>query len=143
MPGTIRWSDVVRAAAFVGAAALVVIGLRFLLWPVPAAWFFGMALAPASFEYHYAIALRDLWLGALLLVPAWRGDMRSIALWFGLAAPVCFGDAWIAASASGRAGPVAFHVASGLAASLVAALAWQQARRRDGVSPAARPGRRG
>lgn len=122
----ITYRNVVRVAAFIGAAALIVIGIRFLLWPAAAASFFGMGFAPATYEYHYAIALRDLWLGLLLAALAWRQDWWGIAVWFGLATLVCASDSAIAFSASGQVGSVAFHLACAALSAIVAALAWRE-----------------
>lgn len=126
----LRPPDIIKAAAVIGGLALIVIGVRFLIVPGAAAWFFGFGAEPGSHEFHYAIALRDVWLGVLLLALAWGEQWRAIALWFGLAAPVCLGDALIAWTASGRIGSVAFHLASGVASAIIAAIAWREGERR-------------
>jgi hypothetical protein len=53
-----------------------------------------------------------------------------LALWFGLGAIVCFADAWIASTATGRIPQVTFHVGCGIACLALAALNWQLARRK-------------
>lgn len=93
---------------------LCLIGLRFLLDPRTAGFFFGIDKQSPGFAPHSAIALRDLWLGLLLVVFAFLRDWRAVAIWLGLATLVCFGDAAIAATSSGRWWSVAFHVSSGL-----------------------------
>jgi len=115
----------VRIAAFIGAAALVIIGVRFFMWPEAAAWFFGMSAEAAPRGYHHAIGLRDIWLGLLLSVFAWRRMWLAIATWFTLAAGVCLGDAIIAWTSSGQVGSVIFHVVSGALSAVVAIAAWK------------------
>lgn len=117
------------ALSVAGGVALCVIGLRFLVVPEAAASFFGINKQSPGFAPHAAIALRDLWLGTLLIVFALRRDWSGVGFWFGLGSLVCFGDAAIAASSSGRWGSIAFHVVSGLACLAIAAVVWAQARR--------------
>ena len=95
-------------------AVLVLIGVRFLLQPSPAATFFGIDRANPGYALHAAVALRDLWLGLLLVAFAALKDWRAVALWLSLGALVCFGDAMIAAGSSGRWVSVTFHIASGI-----------------------------
>lgn len=117
------------ALSVAGGVALCVIGLRFLVVPEAAATFFGIDKRSPGFAPHAAIALRDLWLGLLLIAFALRHDWSSVGFWFGLGSLVCFGDAAIAASSSGRWGSIAFHAVSGLSCLAIAAVVWAQARR--------------
>lgn len=111
---------------------LSLIGVRFLLQPEPAATFFGIDRRDPGFAPHAAIALRDLWLGVLVIAFAVLRDWRAVALWLALATLVCFGDAGIAATSSGRWVSVAFHSGSGLFCAALAALAWRMAHPRAG-----------
>ena len=104
---------------------LSLIGVRFLLQPEPAATFFGIDRRNPGLAPHAAIALRDLWLGLLIIAFAALKDWRAVALWLGLATLVCFGDAAIAATSSGRWVSVAFHSGSGLFCGVLAAFAWR------------------
>jgi hypothetical protein len=115
---------VVRALALATGLVLALIGLRFLVQPEAAATFFGIDRRAPGFSPHYAIALRDLWLGALLIVFTALKDWRAVALWLGFGAVVCFGDALIAALSSGRRVSVAFHAGSGVFCVGLGAAAW-------------------
>ncbi len=106
---------------------LGLIGVRFLVSPGPAAFFFGIDKNAPGFAPHAAIGLRDLWLGALLVVFAVLRDWRAVALWLGLAMLVCFSDSLIAATSSGRMWSVVFHVASGVFCGVLAWFAWRLA----------------
>ncbi len=115
--------------AIATGVVLSLIGVRFLITPEAAATFFGIDRRNPEFAPHAAIALRDLWLGLLVVVFAILRDWRAVALWLGLATLVCFGDAMIAATSSGRWVSVAFHSASGLFCAALAAAAWRLSRR--------------
>ncbi|MFZ4805734.1 MAG: DUF4267 domain-containing protein [Hyphomicrobiaceae bacterium] len=127
-----RERRVVAILGLLTGAALIVIGVRFFLVPASATKFFGIdpkAMVPAL---HYVIALRDIWLGALAIAFVALGEWRALALWLGCAVAVCFADAWIAATSSGRWVSVAFHIASGIFCAALARASWRAA-------PAARP----
>lgn len=112
MKSSERW---VLAICLLGGALLTIIGIRFFLVPDSAAYTFGVADRPAGQELHYIIGLRDIWLGLLAIGLAALCQWRALALWFGLGTVVCFADAGIAASSSGKLAPVAFHVGAGFA----------------------------
>jgi hypothetical protein len=124
-----RAEKTIVALSVAGGVVLCVIGLRFLIVPEAAASFFGIEKRSPGFAPHAAIALRDLWLGLLLITLALRRDWSGVGFWFGLGTLVCFGDAAIAASSSGRWGSIVFHVISGLACLVIAAFVWSHARR--------------
>lgn len=120
----------IRCLAASTGLVLLLIGMRFLFVPQKAARFFGIAAAAADTapELSYVIGLRDIWLALLVLVLSAIEDWRGLALWLGLGACVCFGDAAIAAYSSGRALSVGFHLASGLYCGVLALACWRQYR---------------
>ena len=127
-----RW---LQGLAIAAGVALAVIGVRFGLVPRSAARFFGIDTPPsAPAHLHYVIALRDIWLGLLLIVFALLRDWRSMALWLAFGAAVCFADAVIVANATAWTGPLLFHVMSGIYCSTLAIMCWGEARR--AASPA-------
>lgn len=118
---------VVRFLSIGAGVLLAVIGVRFLVVPDDAARTFGLAKVIAGSELHYVVGLRDLWLGGLAVAFALLKEWRALALWFGLGTLVCFSDAAIAATSSGRTGPVVFHMVCGVACALLAVLSWRVA----------------
>ncbi len=116
-----RRAERVRLAAAAIGVVLALIGVRFLLWPEAASRFFGIGARPAGAELQYVVALRDLWLGGLAIGLAMLRAWQGLALWLGLGALVCFGDAGIVAAAAGPALAIAFHMVSGV---VCAGLAW-------------------
>lgn len=119
----------VVALAVIGGALLTVIGIRYFLVPEGAARTFGVPGRPAGYELHYIIGLRNVWLGLLAAAFALLREWRALALWFALGTIVCFADAYIAATSTGRLPQVAFHVGCGLACIGLAAGCWRLAQR--------------
>ena len=126
-----RW---LQGLAIAAGVALAVIGVRFGLVPRSAARFFGIDARASPAHLHYVIALRDIWLGLLLIVLALLRDWRSMALWLAFGAAVCFADAVIVANATAWTGSLLFHVMSGIYCATLAIMCWGEARR--AASPA-------
>lgn len=103
-----------RRAGVAAGIVLSLIGLRFLIVPESAAHFFGIDRLVTSHELHAVIGIRDVWLGLLAIVFAWRSDWRALGLWFMLAAGVCVADFVVVLRAGGAVPPLAFHAFSGL-----------------------------
>jgi hypothetical protein len=106
---------------------LAVIGVRYLLVPESAARTFGVPGRPVGHELYYIIGLRNLWLGLLAVALATLRQWRALALWFAMGTVVCFADAAIAASSTGRLPQVAFHIGCGLACAGLAVVLWRVA----------------
>jgi hypothetical protein len=106
-----RW---IVGIGIVGGALLAVIGLRYLLVPKSAALTFGVAVPPTGSELHYIVGLRNVWLGLMAIAFAILREWRALTLWFALGSVVCFADAAIAATSSGKLPQVAFHVGAGV-----------------------------
>lgn len=112
--------------AAIAGAALVLIGIRFLIAPEAATRFFGIGARPANTELQTVVALRDVWLGALALGLVALREWRALGLWFGLGALVCWGDAALVMSAGGKTPAIAFHTLSGFACAAIAAACWRR-----------------
>ena len=122
---TRRDSRIILLAAL-AALALTVIGVRFMLWPDAASRFFGLIGRPNGFQLHTVVGLRDLWLGVLALAFCWLRDWRALAIWLGLGALVCFGDAGIVFGARGKPPAILFHLLSGVFCFVLALLSWRR-----------------
>ena len=119
-----RWALVV---CLLGGSLLIVIGIRYFVLPEQAARTFGVPGRAVGYEFHYIIGLRNVWLGLLAIAFAALREWRALALWFALGTIVCFADAAIAASSTGRLPQVAFHVACGFACVALAIVCWRAA----------------
>jgi hypothetical protein len=124
-----RRTRILLGLSITAGLTLLVIGIRFIAVPQSAARFFGIGEPPAPFDFHYVVALRDIWLALLLISLAVLREWRAVALWLFLGAFVCAGDGWIAAGSSGRLASVLFHLVSGAFCAVLAAACWRQARR--------------
>lgn len=111
-----------------GGVLLTIIGVRYFINPEHAARTFGVPDRPLGHELYYIIGLRNVWLGLLAIAFAALREWRGLALWFGLGAIVCFADAAIVASSTGRLPQIAFHVGCGIACVGLAVGCWRLAR---------------
>jgi hypothetical protein len=118
-----RW---LQGLAIVAGLALTLIGVRFGLVPRSAARFFGVDTPAAPVHLHYVVALRDIWLGLLIIVFAVLCDWRALALWLALGTVVCFADALIVANATAWIWPILFHIASGLYCAALGFACWRE-----------------
>lgn len=123
--GARRTEHWVLAVCALGGALLTVIGIRYYLMPEQAAVTFGVPRRPAGYELYTIIALRNVWLGLLAIGFALLRQWRALALWFAIGTIVCFADAAIAASSTGRLPQIAFHVMCGFACVGLAAATWR------------------
>jgi hypothetical protein len=126
---TDRKQRLIIALCLIGGVLLTVIGVRYFLTPEGAARAFGAPGRPAGYELYYIIGLRNVWLGLLAVAFAVLREWRALVLWFAMGAIVCFADASIAASSTGRLPQVAFHIGCGLACVGLAAGSWRLWRR--------------
>lgn len=121
-----RW---VLSLCLLGGILLTVIGIRYFVLPESAARTFGVPGRAVGNEFHYIIGLRNVWLGLLAMVLSALREWRALALWFSLGTIVCFADAAIAASSTGRLPQVAFHVVCGCACAVLTIVCWRVAGR--------------
>jgi hypothetical protein len=122
-----RW---VLAVCLLGGVLLTVIGIRYFLVPEQAARTFGVPRRPSGYEFHYVIGLRNVWLGLLAVAFSALREWRALALWFALGTIVCFADAAIVASSTGRLPQIAFHMGCGAASIVLAVVCWRAAARK-------------
>jgi hypothetical protein len=113
-----------QGLAIAAGVVLALIGVRFGLVPRSAARFFGIDTPSSPAHLHYVIALRDVWLGLIIVMLALWRDWRGLALWLGLGAIVCFADALIIAHATGWISSILFHVASGIYCAALGIACW-------------------
>jgi hypothetical protein len=119
--GTMHKQRWIIGAGLAGGTLLAVIGIRYLLVPESAAQTFGVPRRPTGHELYYIIGLRNLWLGLLAVGFALLHQWRALGLWFAMGVVVCFADASIAATSTGRMAQVAFHLACGVVCAVLAA----------------------
>jgi len=124
-----RTGRLIVVLGILGGLLLTVIGIRYFLMPEQAARTFGVPGRPAGYELHYIIGLRNVWLGLLAVAFAALREWRALALWFALGTIVCWADAAIAATSTGRLPQIAFHIGCGVACAGLALVCWRVAAR--------------
>lgn len=122
-----RW---VLVFSLLGGLLLTIIGIRYFVVPESAARTFGVPGRPTGNELYYIIGLRNVWLGLLAMALSALREWRALALWFAFGTIVCFADATIAASSTGRLWKIAFHVSCGIVCAGLAAVCWRAAARK-------------
>jgi hypothetical protein len=122
-----RNERLVLIICLLGGVLLTIIGARYFIRPEHAARTFGVPDRPLGHELYYIIGLRNVWLGLLAIAFATLREWRALALWFTLGAVVCFSDALIGVTSTGRWAQTAFHVVCGLACIALASAAWRWA----------------
>lgn len=127
MPSENRTTRLMLIFGILAGILLAAIGIRYFVVPESAARTFGVPGRPAGYELYYIIGLRNVWLGLLAVAFAALREWRALALWFALGTVVCFADAAIAASSTGRMPQIAFHVACGCACVALAIFCWRVA----------------
>lgn len=118
-----RW---LQGLAIAAGLALALIGVRFGFVPRSAARFFGIDAPAEAPHLHYVIALRDIWLGLLIIVFALWRDWRALAMWLAFGAVVCFVDAVVVAFATAWIWSVLFHIASGTYCAALGIACWRE-----------------
>jgi hypothetical protein len=126
---TSRGQRLILALCLVGGVLLTIIGLRYFINPEHAARTFGVPDRPLGHELYYIIGLRNVWLGLLAITFATLREWRALALWFAFGAIVCFADASIAASSTGRWPQVTFHIVCGVGCIGLATATWRKAKK--------------
>jgi hypothetical protein len=118
---------------FVIPAAIVLLGINFLLNPVGASTAFGIPIHdPAAFPFMWTKGIRDIFSGLVMLPFLFRGDRRSIATIYTIAAFIAFGDGLVILRHLGFASPIYMHWGTALYMAIVAAFLH---RRKDSDRP--------
>jgi len=120
------WLAIISMA---GGLLLAFFGVRYLLLPELSAVTFGVPRRPAGHELYYIVGLRNVWLGLLAVALATLRQWRALALWFAIGTIVCFADAAIVATSTGKLPQVAFHIGGGIAFAVLAVTLWRVAAR--------------
>jgi Domain of unknown function (DUF4267) len=126
---TRRKLGLLAIVSMAGGLLLAFIGIRYLVLPELAAVTFGVPRRPSGNELYYIIGLRNLWLGLLAVAFATFRQWRALAIWFAMGTIVCFADATIAASSTGKLPQIVFHITCGVASAVLAVTLWRVAAR--------------
>jgi hypothetical protein len=102
-------------------AAIIVIGLNFILNPVGASTGFGIPIHdPAAFPFMWVKGIRDIFSGVVVLSFLWMGNRRTIAILYAMAIFIPLGDGLVILSHLGFAPPIYIHWGTALYMAIVA-----------------------
>ena len=119
---TLRKTSLLLWCTFVIPAAIIGIGINFILNPVGASTAYGIPMHdPAAFPFMWIKGIRDIFSGLVVLTFLWRGDRRTTAILFALAILIPIGDGLVILSHLGFAPSVYIHWGTALYMAIVAA----------------------
>jgi len=103
-------------------AAIIGIGINFIINPVGASTAFGIPIHdPAAFPFMWIKGIRDIFSGLVVLPFLWRGDRRTTAIVFAIAIFIPIGDGLVILADLGFAPPLYIHWGTALYMTIVAA----------------------
>jgi hypothetical protein len=103
-------------------AAIIGIGINFILNPVGASTAFGIPIHdPAAFPFMWVKGIRDIFSGLVVLTFLFKGDRRTTAILFSLAIFIPVGDGLVIVRHLGFAPPIYTHWGTALYMAVVAA----------------------
>jgi hypothetical protein len=103
-------------------AAIIGLGINFILNPVGASTGFGIPIHdPAAFPFMWVKGIRDIFSGLVVLTFLFKGDRRTTAILFALAIFIPVGDGFVILRHLGFAPPIFIHWGTALYMLIVAA----------------------
>jgi hypothetical protein len=116
-------------------AAIIAIGINFILNPVGASAGFGIPIHdPAAFPFMWIKGIRDIFSGLVVLPFLWKGDRRTTASLFAISIVVPFGDGLVILRHLGFATPIYIHWGTALYMMIVAAFLFRTQSTMEGLS---------
>jgi hypothetical protein len=103
-------------------AAIIAIGINFILNPTGASTGYGISIHdPAAFPFMWIKGIRDIFAGLVILPFLFSGDRRTTAIIFAISIFVPFGDGLVILRHLGFAPPIYIHWGTALYMIIVAA----------------------
>lgn len=122
-PSTLRKNSPLFWCALVVPAAIIAIGINFILNPVGASTAYGIPIHdPAAFPFMWTKGIRDIFSGLVILPFLLRGDRRATATLYAIAIFIPFSDGLVILAHLGFAPPIYIHWGTALYMTIVAAL---------------------
>jgi Domain of unknown function (DUF4267) len=102
-------------------AAIIAIGINFVLNPVGASIGYGIPIHdPAAFPFMWIKGIRDIFSGLAILPFLWRGERRATAILFTISIFIPFSDGLVILRHLGFAPPLFIHWGTALYMMIVA-----------------------
>ena len=125
----LRRSSLLFWCTFVVPAAIIPIGINFILNPVGASTAYGIPIHdPTAFPFMWIKGIRDIFAGLVVLRFLWRGDSRTTATLFAISIFIPFCDGLVILRHLGFAPPIYIHWGTALYMIIVAAFLFRRQR---------------
>ena len=119
---TLRRNSLLFWCTLLIPAAIIGIGINFILNPVGASTGFGIPIHdPAAFPFMWVKGIRDIFSGVVVLTFLLRGDRRTTAILFAIATFIPVADGLVILHHLGFAPPIFIHWGTALYMAIVAA----------------------
>lgn len=108
---------------FLIPAAIILLGINFLLNPVGASAGYGIPITdPSVFPFMWVKGIRDIFAGVAVLTLLFRGDRRTTGIIYAIACFIAIGDGVVILADRGFAPPIFMHWGTALYMMVVAAV---------------------
>ncbi|MBW4028683.1 MAG: DUF4267 domain-containing protein [Acidobacteria bacterium] len=126
---TLRRYSLLFWCTFVIPAAIIGLGINFIVNPVGASTGFGIPIHdPAAFPFMWIKGIRDIFSGLVVLTFLFRGDRRTTGILFALAVLIPISDGLVILSHLGFSPPIYMHWGTALYMAIVAAFLLRNSR---------------
>ncbi len=106
---------------FLIPAAIIMLGINFLLNPVGASAGYGIPITdPSAFPFMWVKGIRDIFAGVAVLTLLFRGDRRTTGIIYAIACFIAIGDGLVILAQRGFAAPIFMHWGTALYMMVVA-----------------------
>lgn len=107
---------------FLVPAAIIGLGINFILNPVGASAGYGIPITDASaFPFMWVKGIRDIFAGVVVLTLLFRGERRTTGIIYAIACFIAIGDGFVILAHLGFAPPIFMHWGTALYMMIVAA----------------------
>ena len=106
---------------FLIPAAIILLGINFVLNPVGASAGYGIPITdPSAFPFMWVKGIRDIFAGVAVLTLLFRGDRRTTGIIYAIACFIAIGDGFVILAYRGFAPPIFMHWGTALYMMIVA-----------------------
>lgn len=106
----LKWNRPLFWFTFLVPAAIIGLGINFIVNPVGASAGFGIPITdPSAFPFMWIKGIRDIFAGVAVLTLLLRGDRRTIAIIYAISVFIAIGDGFVILRQLGFAPPIFMH----------------------------------
>jgi len=117
----LKWNTPLFWFTFLVPAAIIGLGINFIVNPVGASAGFGIPITdPAAFPFMWTKGIRDIFAGVAVLALLFRGHRRTIAIIYSIAVFIAIGDGFVILKHLGFAPPIFIHWGTAVYMTIVA-----------------------